>query len=77
MAHERLQPDWIPQWLQAPLKIQPGTRMPMFWPDYPKSSFPQLDGNAELQIRAIRDYLETLQGGPSPKKPGTAAVSTN
>jgi mono/diheme cytochrome c family protein len=77
MARERLQPDWIPQWLQAPLKIQPGTRMPQFWPDYPKSSFPQMDGNAEMQIRSIRDYLETLRGGPTPKKPASAAISTN
>jgi mono/diheme cytochrome c family protein len=77
MARERLQPDWIPLWLQAPLKIQPGTRMPQFWPDYPKSSFPQMDGNAEMQIRSIRDYLETLRGGPTPKKPASAAISTN
>jgi len=77
MAHERLQPDWIPQWLQAPLKIQPGTRMPMFWPDYPKSAYPQLDGSAELQIKSIRDYLMTLRGGPSPKGQRPAATSTN
>ena len=68
MAHERLQPDWILQWLQSPLKIQPGTRMPMFWDQYPKSAFPQQDGNGELQIRSIRDYLFTLRGGPSPER---------
>ena len=72
-----LQPDWIPLWLQSPLKIQPGTRMPMFWPDYPKSAFPQMGGSAEMQIRSIRDYLETLRGGPSPKKPAGAETSTN
>jgi hypothetical protein len=77
MAHERLQPEWILQWLVAPLKIQPGTRMPMFWPDYPKTAYPQLDGNAELQIRSIRDHLMTLRGGPSPKKPQNAQTSTN
>jgi mono/diheme cytochrome c family protein len=75
MAHERLQPDWILQWLQGPLKIQPGTRMPMFWDQYPKSPFPQLDGNGELQIRSVRDYLETLRGGPSPKKPVAQSVN--
>jgi hypothetical protein len=43
--------------------------MPQFWPNYPKSDFPQLDNNAELQIRSIRDHLMTLRGGPSPKRP--------
>jgi mono/diheme cytochrome c family protein len=77
MAVERLQPDWILEWLKAPLKIQPGTRMPMFWPDYPKSYFPQLGGNADQQIRAIRDHLLTFSGGPSPKRPGGAVATTN
>ena len=41
--------------------------MPAFWPDYPKSFYPQLGGDAEAQIRAIRDHLMTFRGGPSPK----------
>jgi hypothetical protein len=41
--------------------------MPSFWPDYPKSFYPQFGGSAEVQIRAIRDHLLTLRGGPSPK----------
>jgi mono/diheme cytochrome c family protein len=77
MAHERLQPEWILQWLVAPLKIQPGTRMPMFWPDYPKTAYPQLNSNAEMQIRSIRDHLMTLRGGPSPKAPQNAQTRTN
>ena len=56
MAPERLQPEWIALWLKKPLDILPGTRMPMFWPDYPKSFYPQLGGDAEAQIRAIRDH---------------------
>jgi mono/diheme cytochrome c family protein len=66
MTSERLQPDWILEWLKAPATILPGTRMPAFWPDYPKSPFPQLGGSAEAQIQAIRDHLLTLRGGPSP-----------
>ena len=46
MAHERLQPEWIIPWLIDPKKIQPGTRMTQFWPDYPKSPFPQMDNSA-------------------------------
>ena len=54
-------------WLKNPADILPGTRMPAFWPDYPKSFYPQLGGDAEAQIKAIRDYLLTFRGGPSPK----------
>jgi mono/diheme cytochrome c family protein len=67
MASERLQPDWILDWLRRPSAIQPGTRMPAFWPDFPKSYFPELGGDAAAQIRAIRDHLLTLRGGPNPK----------
>lgn len=74
MASERLEPEWILDWLKAPAKIQPGTRMPSFWPDFPKSYYPQFDGNAEMQIRSIRDHLLTLKGGPSPKRPTAPAA---
>jgi cbb3-type cytochrome oxidase cytochrome c subunit len=67
MASERLQPDWILAWLKNPAIILPGTRMPSFWPDYPKSYYPQFGGSGEAQILAIRDHLLTLRGGPSPK----------
>jgi mono/diheme cytochrome c family protein len=67
MSADRLQPDWILAWLKNPAVILPGTRMPAFWPEYPKSYYPQMDGSAETQIRAIRDHLLTLRGGPSPK----------
>jgi mono/diheme cytochrome c family protein len=75
MAPERLQADWILQWLKKPSDILPGTRMPAFWPDYPKSFYPQLGGDAEAQIRAIRDHLLTFRGGPSPR--GGAAKTAN
>ena len=69
MAWERLQPEWIDQWMASPLKIVPGTRMPMFWPNLPKSDYPQLGGDAQRQIRAITDHVMSFRGGPSPKKP--------
>ena len=75
MAPERLNPDWILQWLKRPSDILPGTRMPAFWPDYPKSFYPHLGGSGEDQIRAIRDYLLTFRGGPSPKAGGTKAAN--
>jgi cytochrome c2 len=67
MATDRLNPDWIIDWLKKPSDILPGTRMPAFWPDYPKSYYPQMGGNAEAQIQAIRNHLLTLRGGPSPR----------
>jgi mono/diheme cytochrome c family protein len=70
MAPDRLQPEWILQWLKKPSDILPGTRMPAFWPDYPKSAFPQMGGSAEAQVLAIRNHLLTLKGGPSPRKGG-------
>ena len=41
--------------------------MPAFWPDYPKSFYPQFGNDAEAQIQAIRDHLLTFRGGPSPR----------
>jgi len=76
MASERLNPDWILSWLKNPAVILPGTRMPSFWPDYPKSFYPQMGGDAETQIRAIRDHLMTFRGGPSPKA-GAAKNANN
>jgi len=66
MARERLQPDWVMDWLKAPLEIQAGTRMPMFWAEYPGSFYPQFDQDAVQQIESVRDYLYTFRGGPSP-----------
>ncbi len=77
MASDRLQPEWILQWLKKPSDILPGTRMPAFWPDYPKSFYTQLNGDAEAQIRVIRDHLLTFRGGPTPKKNGSATESAN
>ena len=77
MSPERLQRDWILDWLSAPQVIQPGTTMPTFWTDYPNSLFASLpaeararfaevDADAPTQIGWIRDYLWTFSGGPSP-----------
>jgi len=77
MAVERLNPDWIMEWLKNPARIQPGTRMPAFWPNYPKSDFPQLGNSADAQIRAIRDHLLTFRGGPSPMRQQPSALVAN
>lgn len=61
LAHERLQPEWIQSWLRNPNAILPGTRMPSFWPDYPKSFYEPLDKDGEAQVRAVRDHVLTLR----------------
>ena len=66
MSPDRLQPDWVLDWLIRPLAIQPGTNMPTFFTEYPSSFYPQFDEDAVAQIRSIRDYLWTFSGGPSP-----------
>jgi mono/diheme cytochrome c family protein len=76
MTPDRLQPEWILEWLKAPARFLPGTGMPAFWPDYPKTPYPQMGGNADAQITAIRDHLMTLRGGPSPR-PGAKPATTN
>ena len=69
MTPERLQADWIIDWIRDPQSIQPGTRMPAFWPDYPEAFYTQFDRNADQQIRSIRDHLLTFSGGPRPVEP--------
>jgi cytochrome c2 len=74
MAPDRLNPEWILQWLQGPAAFLPGTRMPAYWPEFPKSPFPQTGGDAAAQIRAVRDHLMTFRGGPTPRKGNGSVV---
>lgn len=67
MAKHRLNPEWIPQWIHDPQKLQPGTKMPSFYPGGPDDI---LGGDEDKQIRAIRDYLMVL-GLPEGNRPGT------
>ena len=59
LAWQRLRPEWIVKWLKDPQKVQPGTKMPGFFSD--KDSVPTdvLNGDLEMQILALRDYLMT------------------
>ena len=54
MAHDRLNPNWILLWLKNPQAVQPGTKMPSFYPGGPDDI---LKGNEPEQIKALRDYL--------------------
>jgi mono/diheme cytochrome c family protein/cytochrome c2/peptidoglycan hydrolase CwlO-like protein len=69
LARERLNPNWIIKWLQDPQKVQPGTRMPSFFPGGPDDI---LGGKDDRQIEALRDYLMSI-GKAAPT--GAAAVA--
>jgi mono/diheme cytochrome c family protein len=60
MAKSRLNSDWIVKWIKDPQKIQPGTKMPMYFPDENSGPDDILDGNEEKQILALRDYVLSL-----------------
>jgi len=73
LAHERLRPDWVLQWLADPQKIFPGTRMPSFFAAGQPNPFPEiLNGDSKAQIQAIRDHLFiTVGGGKRAVRSGT------
>jgi mono/diheme cytochrome c family protein len=73
LARQRLNPNWILKWLQDPQKIQPGTKMPSFYPGGPDNV---LGGKDDKQIEALRDYLMSIGKGAeatAAPKPPTAA----
>ena len=73
MARHRLRPEWVIKWLHNPQAVQPGTKMPSFYPGGPDDI---LGGNEDRQIQALRDYIFWLgdHPGASPgqiTQPGT------
>lgn len=59
-AHERLQQDWLMDWLADPQALAEGTMMPAFFPDG-FSPFPDLlEGNATKQMEALRAYIWSM-----------------
>jgi mono/diheme cytochrome c family protein len=73
MASERLYPEWILEWLHDPQKLLPGTKMPSFYADPDNPDGPQdiLNGDDELQMKALRDYVISI--GLPPAKPTQVA----
>ena len=58
LAPERLNPDWVYDWISNPQALQPGTRMPAFYPDAAPPNV--LDGDPNRQIEALSDYLMNI-----------------
>jgi len=68
LAHTRLKPDWILEWLHDPQALLPGTKMPSFYADPDNTDGPEdiLGGDDEAQMRALRDYVISI-GLPRPE----------
>jgi mono/diheme cytochrome c family protein/peptidoglycan hydrolase CwlO-like protein len=73
LARQRLRPQWIIKWLHDPQKVQPGTKMPSFYPGGPDDV---LGGKEDLQIEALRDYIMTLGRGSGPVAVSPATPAT-
>jgi mono/diheme cytochrome c family protein len=59
LAPARLRPDWVYDWIANPPALQPGTRMPAFYPDAaPPEVF---NGDPDKQIEALRDYIMNIR----------------
>ncbi len=80
LARQRLNPNWILKWLQDPQKVQPGTKMPSFYPGGPDNV---LGGKDDKQIEALRDYLMTIgksaetTAAPRSPAPGKTKMARN
>ena len=74
LTKERLQPEWVIEWLRDPQTIMPGTKMPApYLPDKEILNLPgaiddwgkyvlQLDGDNELMLQGLRDYVYSIKG---------------
>ncbi len=66
LGRSRLRPNWIEKWLRDPLALQPGTRMPGYFPDMQSPDKVTLGGDAAQQIKALRYHVLSLapKGAP-------------
>ena len=61
---QRLNPDWLIDYLINPAAYRPNTLMPSFWPKAIASNQSILEGNTQAQIAAIYAFSETGKGLP-------------
>jgi hypothetical protein len=56
LSGDRLRRDFFHLWLTNPLRIEPMTKMPVYF-DQGGSPLPEYDGDAARQIRAMWEYV--------------------
>ncbi len=59
LAHDRLRPQWLNQWVRNPSDLVPGTRMPGYYPEKGVGPKDILGGDDEKQIQALVNYVMT------------------
>lgn len=70
-ARERLRAAWILEWLTSPQRLQPGTKMPAFFPEGEQRYQEIFPGPPEKQIRALKDYVLTIGRRPAQNSSAT------
>jgi cytochrome c2 len=60
LAHRRLKPGWIADWLVDPQKLMPGTRMPTYFADEYSGPDDILGGDEKKQVQLLTDYVMSL-----------------
>ena len=65
---ERVQPQWLHDFLLDPGKLKPRTRMPTFFPSGKSQNAAILNGNTEKQIAAMWAYLKNVDKLQLPPK---------
>ncbi len=61
MAPLRLREEWIAEWLTDPQVVQPGTRMPTYFPDGQSPLPTVLGGKTEDQIKALKTFVANFK----------------
>lgn len=61
LAPDRLNPNWIYDWIYDPNGLQPGTKMPDFYPEAAEALPDILDGDSDKHVEALRDYLMNIR----------------
>ena len=57
LARARVPREYFVRWLEAPGQVEPGTRMPQFFPTGQSALTEILDGDARRQIEALWNYV--------------------
>jgi mono/diheme cytochrome c family protein len=57
LTNQRVRYEWFRRWLEQAQRMQPGTRMPVVFPDGKSTNDSVLGGNADAQAEAIWTYL--------------------
>ncbi|MCH7920523.1 MAG: c-type cytochrome [Planctomycetes bacterium] len=62
LARARLRREYFVRWIEAPGQVEPGTRMPQFFPTGQSALTEILDGDARRQIEALWNYVLEGEG---------------